>query len=91
MNKADMISHIANQAGLTKADSEKALNAVLSGITGSLKKKQDVTFVGFGTFSAVKKAGREGRNPRTGQPIKIPPSVQPKFRAGKTLKETVNH
>lgn len=90
MNKSDMVSHIASHAGLTKADSEKALNALIAGITGALKKKQDVTFVGFGTFSAVKKAAREGRNPRTGETIKIPASTQPKFRPGKSLKEAVN-
>lgn len=90
MNKSDMINHISNQAGLTKADSEKALNAFLSGVTTALKKKQTVTFVGFGSFSAVKRAAREGRNPRTGQSLKIPASTRPKFSPGKALKDAVN-
>lgn len=90
MNKADMINHIADQTSLTKADSEKALNAILSGITDALKSKQDVTLIGFGSFSTVKKAAREGRNPRTGESIQIPASTQARFRAGKTLKEAVN-
>jgi DNA-binding protein HU-beta len=90
MNKADMINHIADQTSLTKADSEKALNAILLGITDALKSKQDVTLIGFGSFSTVKKAAREGRNPRTGESIQIPASTQARFRAGKTLKEAVN-
>jgi len=85
-----MINHIASEVGLTKTNSTKALDAILFGITDALKKKQDVTLVGFGTFFAAQRAARAGRNPRTGEALKIPPSIQPSFRAGKPLKESVN-
>lgn len=90
MNKADLIAHVAQQSKLTKADSERAVQAVFAGISASLKKGQDAAFVGFGTFAVVKSAARNGRNPRTGAAIKIPASKKPKFRAGKALKDAVN-
>jgi DNA-binding protein HU-beta len=90
MNKADLIAHVAQQAKLTKADSEKAVNAVFDGISASLKKGQDAAFVGFGTFKILKTAARTGRNPRTGEAIKIAASKRPKFQAGKALKDAVN-
>lgn len=90
MNKSDLIAHVAQQSKLTRADSEKAVNAVFAGISSSLKKGQPAAFVGFGTFDVAKRAARNGRNPRTGAAIKIPASKQPKFRAGKALKEAVN-
>ena len=90
MNKADLISHVATQAGLTKASSEKAVTAVFEGISRSLQKGQDAAFVGFGTFAVTNRAARTGRNPRTGEALKIAASKQPKFKPGKALKEAVN-
>lgn len=90
MNKNDLIAKIATKAKFTKADSQRALDAVLESITAALAKGQEVRLVNFGTFLVVKRKATEGRNPRTGAPIKIPASKQPKFRPGKALKEAVN-
>ena len=90
MNKADLIEHVASEAEMTKADAQRAVEAVFGGITKTLKKGGDARFVGFGTFSVAQRAATTGRNPRTGEPIKIPASKQPKFKAGKDLKEAVN-
>ncbi|MCA3269496.1 MAG: HU family DNA-binding protein [Alphaproteobacteria bacterium] len=90
MNKNELISAISDQSGLSKADSTRALDATLEVISKTLKKGGDVRLVGFGTFLTTKRAATEGRNPRTGQKIKIAASVQPKFRPGKGLKDTVN-
>ena len=90
MNKTDLIAYVAQQSGLTKTDSEKAVNAVFAGITSSLKSGKEAAFVGFGTFGIIKRAARAGRNPSTGAVIQIKASKQPKFRAGKNLKEAVN-
>lgn len=89
MNKTELVEHIQNETGLSKTDAAKALDAVVSGITKSLKKKTDVTLVGFGTFTVVKRKARTGRNPATGETIKIKASTQPKFKAGATLKNAV--
>ncbi|HLG89910.1 MAG TPA: HU family DNA-binding protein [Alphaproteobacteria bacterium] len=90
MNKNDLVAHVSAQAGLSKADSTKAVDAVFDGITDSLKKGDEVRLVGFGTFAVTARAASQGRNPRTGQPIKIKASKQPKFKAGKGLKDAVN-
>lgn len=90
MNKNELISRVADQAGLSKADASKAVDAVFDSITGSLKKGDEVRLVGFGTFSVAKRAASQGRNPRTGEAIRIPASKQPKFKAGKQLKDAVN-
>lgn len=90
MNKNDLIAHVADNTGLTKADAAKAVDAVLDSITGSLKQGDEVRLVGFGTFTVAKRAASEGRNPRTGETIKIPASKRPKFSAGKALKDAVN-
>jgi DNA-binding protein HU-beta len=90
MNKNDLIAAVAEVTGLTKADAAKAVDAVLDSITGSLKKGKEVRLVGFGTFKVSKRAASEGRNPRTGETIKIPASKRPKFTAGKALKDAVN-
>lgn len=90
MNKQDLIDYVANEAGLTKADSQKAVEAVFEGITTTLKKGNDARFVGFGTFSVAKRAATTGRNPRTGEAINIPASKNAKFKAGKELKDAVN-
>ncbi|GAB4572478.1 MAG: HU family DNA-binding protein [Rhodothalassiaceae bacterium] len=90
MNKNELISNVAEAAGLSKADATKAVDAVFSSITGALKKGGDVRLVGFGTFSVAQRAASTGRNPRTGETIKIAASKQPKFKAGKQLKDAVN-
>lgn len=90
MNKQDLIAYVAKQADLSKSKAAEAVDAVFEGIKKTLKSGGDARFVGFGTFSVAKRAATTGRNPRTGEPIKIPASKQPKFKAGKELKEAVN-
>jgi DNA-binding protein HU-beta len=90
MNKGILIDHLANKVGLTKKQAEEAVNQVFGSIASSLKKKQDARFVGFGTFSVSKRKARTGRNPRTGESIKIPARNVVKFSAGKEFKEMVN-
>ena len=90
MNKNDLVANVASSAGLSKADSAKAVDAVFESVTASLKGGNDVRLVGFGTFSVTARKASEGRNPRTGEKIQIPASNQPKFRAGKGLKDAVN-
>lgn len=89
MTKAELIDKIAANAGLTKTDAGKALDATIDSVKAALKKGQKVTLVGFGTFSVSKRKARKGRNPRTGAEIKIPATKVPKFTAGKTLKDAV--
>lgn len=89
MTKAELVSAIAAKAEISKAAAEKALNGFISAVTESLKKGSKVALVGFGTFEVVKRAARKGRNPRTGQEIKIKASKAPKFRPGKALKKAV--
>jgi len=90
MNKSELIDTIADAADLSKADAGRALDAAISAVTKALKKGDQVTLVGFGTFSVRKRAARTGRNPRTGESIKIKASKLPVFKAGKALKDTVN-
>ena len=90
MNKGELIDHISKKVGLTKKQAEDAVNEVFGSIAGTLKKKQDARFVGFGTFSVSKRKARDGRNPRTEETIKIPAQNAVKFTAGKELKSTVN-
>ncbi len=90
MNKQELISAVADGSGLTKADASKAVEGVFDAITGALKKGDEVRLVGFGTFSVSKRKASTGRNPRTGEPMSIKASVQPKFKAGKGLKDSVN-
>ena len=89
MNKADLISKIAVNSGLSKKDSEKALAAAIDAITESLKDGEKVQLVGFGIFDVKERAARTGRNPKTKEPIKIPASKTPQFKAGKALKDAV--
>jgi len=89
VNKNELIASVAQQSGLTKADATRAVDSVIKSITKSLKGNKDVRLVGFGTFSVTQRPAREGRNPRTGQKIKIKASKQPKFRPGKGLKEAI--
>jgi DNA-binding protein HU-beta len=90
MNKTDLIDHIAQQADISKAAAGRALDAVINGVKGTLKKGGSVTLVGFGTFAVGKRAARTGRNPRTGDAIKIKAAKIPKFRPGKALKDALN-
>ncbi len=90
MNKIELVDTVSETAGLSKTDAAKAVEAVFDSITAELKKGNEVRLVGFGTFLVTNRAASEGRNPRTGEPVHIPASKQPKFRAGKGLKESVN-
>jgi len=89
MTKAELVDKMARASGITKKSAEMALGALLGGIKESLKKGKRVTLVGFGSFSVAKRAARNGRNPQTGKPIKIPATKVPKFKAGKELKDAV--
>ena len=90
MNKSDLVDAIADSAGLSKADAGRALGALVKTVTKTLKKGDTVSLVGFGTFSVRSRAARTGRNPRTGETIKIKASKNPAFKAGKALKDAVN-
>jgi DNA-binding protein HU-beta len=90
VNKNDLVGVVSTKTGLSRSDATKAVDGVFDAITGSLKKGDEVRLVGFGTFIVARRAASEGRNPRTGEKIKIPASKQPKFRAGKGLKDAIN-
>ena len=90
MNKTELVDAIAKQTGLNKKDSEAALKAFTDTVGKALKKGDKVQLVGFGTFEVAKRAAREGKNPQTGEKIKIAACKAPKFKAGKALKDTVN-
>ena len=90
MNKNELLAAVAESTGLSKADSASAVDAVFDCIVDALKGGDDVRLVGFGTFTVTRRAASEGRNPRTGEKIKIPASNQAKFKAGKGLKESLN-
>jgi DNA-binding protein HU-beta len=90
LNKNDLIEHVAKQADISKAASGRAVDALIGAIKTTLKKGGSVTLVGFGTFVVSKRAGRTGRNPRTGTAIKIKAAKVPKFRPGKALKDAIN-
>ena len=90
MNKTELIAAIAEKAEISKKDSEKALKAFVDVVTEQLKNDDKVQLVGFGTFEVSKRAAREGRNPQTGQTMKIAACKAPKFKAGKALKDAIN-
>lgn len=90
MNKTELIEHIAKQADISKAAATRALEALIGGVRTTLKKGGSVSLVGFGTFAVTKRAARSGRNPRTGDSIKIKAAKVPKFRPGKALKDSLN-
>ncbi len=90
MNKSDLVDAIAKSAEISKAAAARALDATVDAIKKSLKKGDSVSLVGFGTFKVGKRAARNGRNPRTGETIKIKAAKVPKFSAGKGLKDAVN-
>jgi DNA-binding protein HU-beta len=90
MNKQELIGQVADLSGLGRGDAVKAVEAVFESISTALKKGDEVRLVGFGTFSVSKRKASTGRNPRTGEPMTIKASSQPKFKAGKGLKDSVN-
>ena len=90
MNKTELVAAMAEQAGLTKKDAEAALKAFTDVVAAELKKDGKVQLVGFGTFEVAKREAREGRNPQTGETMKIAASKAPKFKAGKALKDMIN-
>jgi DNA-binding protein HU-beta len=90
VNKTELIDHISEQSDISKAAAGRALDAFVGAVKKALKKGDDVTLVGFGTFHVAKRAARTGRNPRTGDAIKIKAAKVPKFRPGKDLKDSVN-
>jgi len=90
MNKADLVGKVADKAGLTKKDAEKAINAFVASVQEALVKKDKVQLIGFGTFEVKERAARTGRNPQTGEAIKIAASKAPVFKVGKALKDAVN-
>lgn len=90
MNKSELITAIATQAGITKAEAGRVIDATTSAITTSLKKGEAVTLIGFGTFKVSKRAARTGRNPRTGAELKVAARNAPAFTAGKALKDAIN-
>lgn len=90
MNKTELVAAISEKTELTKKDSEKALKALIDVVAEELKKGEKVQLVGFGTFEVAERAAREGRNPQTGETMKIAASKAPKFKAGKALKDMIN-
>ena len=90
MNKNDLIASVASSTGLSKSDASNAVDSILDNIASALARGDDVRLVGFGTFSVAHRKATTGRNPRTGATIQIPASNQPKFKAGKALKDAVN-
>jgi DNA-binding protein HU-beta len=89
VNKNDLIGAIATASGLSKTDADKALDGFITVISTALRKGEEVKIAGFGTYSVTERAASQGRNPRTGEPIKIPASRSPKFKALKGLKDAV--
>ncbi len=90
MNKAELILAMAEKSELTKKEAEKALKAFEEVVTEELSKKGEIRLVGFGTFDVIERAEHMGRNPQTKEPMKIPASTSPRFKAGKALKDAVN-
>jgi DNA-binding protein HU-beta len=90
MNKQELIGQVADNTGLGRGEATKAVEAVFDSISSALKRGDEVRLVGFGTFSCSQRKASTGRNPRTGEPMQIRESTQPKFKAGKGLKDSVN-
>ncbi len=90
MNKSEVVEAVATKIGLSKKDSEAAIEALIDTITGALQSGDQVAFTGFGTFKVTARAARKGINPATREPLDIPACNSPKFKAGKSLKEAVN-
>ncbi len=89
MTKAELITAVAGEAQIRKVDAEKAINSMIRIVSQTLKKKGRLALAGFGTFAVAQRKAREGRNPQTGKPIKIPATKVVKFKPGKSLKELV--
>ncbi len=89
MNKSELVSFMAKEAEVTKTNALNVLDAFINGVTSALKSGDNVTLVGFGTFQVKERSAREGRNPKTGETIKIAASTVPSFKAGKGLKDSV--
>jgi DNA-binding protein HU-beta len=89
MNKSQLIEAVASDSGLTKTDSARAIESLIDTVTRTLRKGDDVNITGFGKFSVVKRAARQGVNPRTGEPVKIKASKAPKFSPGASLKQAI--
>lgn len=90
MNKSEIVDHIAEHAGISKAEADKALGAFTELVVSSLQRGQSVSLLGFGTFSVKERGARMGRNPSTGESIQIAASKAPGFKAGKTFKDALN-
>lgn len=90
MSKTELVNYIAEETGLTKADSSRAMEAMIDGVTKGLQKEGKVTLTGFCTFTAKKKAAKNGRNPKTGETVRIPARVAANIKAGSKLKEALN-
>lgn len=90
MNKGELTEAVAKKAGISKADSARAIDAVIGSISTALRRGDSVSLIGFGTFQVKKRGARNGRNPRTGETIKIKASKVPSFKAGKGLKDAIN-
>jgi DNA-binding protein HU-beta len=89
MNKAEIVARIASDAGLTKSDALKAVDALIDNVTKALRRGEKVTLVGFGSFAVSRRKARAGRNPQTGAPLKIPACRAPRFAAGKELRDMI--
>ncbi len=90
LTKAELVASIASDSDISKSAAEKALDSVITNITTGLKKGKSITLVGFGSFTAKKRPAREGRNPKTGEKIKISAAMVPKFKASSKLKSALN-
>jgi len=90
MNKSELVDAVSSQSGLAKAEAVRAVDAVLEAVSNALKSGDSVALVGFGTFAVKARAARTGLNPRTREPLQIPASKMPVFKAGKALKDAVN-
>ena len=90
MNKKELVAVVATKADLSKKDAEKAIDAFVAAVTAGPKKGEKIQIIGFGTFEVSERAAREGRNPQTGETMEIKASRNPKFKAGKALKDSLN-
>jgi DNA-binding protein HU-beta len=90
MNKQDLVNHVSTKAAITKSQADAVIVAAFEGIVHALKKGEDAAFIGFGTFAVANRAAREGRNPSTGETMKIKASKQAKFKPGKAFKDALN-
>ena len=90
MNKSDLVRHVADETGMSRSAAEAAVNAILSGIAGSLARDEPVSFLGFGTFALKRRPARTARNPRTGETIPVAASTTAAFKPGKSLRDALN-